>query len=287
MWGLPAWRWRSSGSSPHAFKRPSVAGVYRGFLSALAIWGWIELAFLTGVVTGPVNQPLLAEAPRNGNVSFAPGAPSPITRCCWPSRVSCDGLRELRGREQVAALDLSRPLRRADFSAKLNLYFGVPKINTEFIPEHLNHLPSHFRTARMNWLFPISITGLTLAPCLGWSRFRRRPAGPNRRLSLLVTRLTALALLEHWLMVLPLPDERLWRWMLPATEGLKRNDNLKIPGEETMDFDNAHVREGQLDALKEEGNYRIFAELNEMRFPGPRTRSGAPTTISAWASTPR
>jgi putative photosynthetic complex assembly protein 2 len=28
--------------------------------------------------------------------------------------------------------------------------------------------------------------------------------------------LTALALLEHWLMVLPLPDERLWRWMLPG-----------------------------------------------------------------------
>jgi hypothetical protein len=27
--------------------------------------------------------------------------------------------------------------------------------------------------------------------------------------------LTALALLEHWFMVLPLPDEKLWRWMLP------------------------------------------------------------------------
>jgi putative photosynthetic complex assembly protein 2 len=27
------------------------------FLSALALWGWIELAFLTGIITGPVNQP--------------------------------------------------------------------------------------------------------------------------------------------------------------------------------------------------------------------------------------
>ena len=27
--------------------------------------------------------------------------------------------------------------------------------------------------------------------------------------------LTALALLEHWFMVLPLPDQKLWRWMLP------------------------------------------------------------------------
>jgi hypothetical protein len=51
----------------------------------------------------------------------------------------------------------------ARISAKLNLYLGVRKINVEFIPEHLNHLPSHFRTARMNWLFPISITGLSVA----------------------------------------------------------------------------------------------------------------------------
>ena len=32
----------------------------------------------------------------------------------------------------------------------------------------------------------------------------------------LLAALTALALLEHWLMVLPLPDEKLWRWMIPA-----------------------------------------------------------------------
>ena len=30
--------------------------------------------------------------------------------------------------------------------------------------------------------------------------------------------IAALALLEHWLMVLPLPDAKLWRWMLPAAK---------------------------------------------------------------------
>ena len=35
----------------------------------------------------------------------------------------------------------------------------------------------------------------------------------------LLTAMTALALLEHWLMVLPLPDARLWRWMLPEAPG--------------------------------------------------------------------
>jgi putative photosynthetic complex assembly protein 2 len=28
--------------------------------------------------------------------------------------------------------------------------------------------------------------------------------------------LCALATLEHWLMVIPLPDAKLWRWMLPT-----------------------------------------------------------------------
>jgi len=42
--------WQSMGSE-------SVAAVYAAFLSAFAIWGWIELAFLSGVVTGPNNAP--------------------------------------------------------------------------------------------------------------------------------------------------------------------------------------------------------------------------------------
>ena len=34
----------------------SVFGVYVGFAGALAIWGWIELAFLSGVITGPMRD---------------------------------------------------------------------------------------------------------------------------------------------------------------------------------------------------------------------------------------
>jgi hypothetical protein len=47
-------------------------------------------------------------------------------------------------------------------------------------PLRTQHLPSHFRTARMNWLFPISITGLSLRRGLLAGRLRRdrpRPTG--------------------------------------------------------------------------------------------------------------
>jgi putative photosynthetic complex assembly protein 2 len=103
----------------------------------------------------------------------------------------------------------------ARISAKLNLYLGVRKINVEFIPDHLAHLPSHFRIARMNWLFPISITALSVAAAF-WLGHVFAAEVPALAVGYaLLGALTALALLEHWFMVLPLPDERLWRWMLP------------------------------------------------------------------------
>ena len=104
----------------------------------------------------------------------------------------------------------------ARVSAKLNLYLGVQKINLEFIPEQLNHLPSHFRIARMNWLFPISVSGLTIAMGLWIGQAWMAETAANAVGFALLSALAALALLEHWFMVLPLPDEKLWRWMLPA-----------------------------------------------------------------------
>ena len=48
----------------------------------------------------------------------------------------------------------------------------------------------------------------------------RMIAAKTPALDMQFTLLTALALLEHWLMVLPLPDAKLWRWMLPAAKRL-------------------------------------------------------------------
>ena len=42
----------------------------------------------------------------------------------------------------------------ARVSAKLNLFFGVPRINTEFLPRPLAHLASHFRHAPDERLLP-------------------------------------------------------------------------------------------------------------------------------------
>ena len=190
----------------------SVAGAYVGFLSALALWGWIELAFLTGVITGPVRQPLKAGVREWERFIRAWGTIAYHEMLLAFTLLAM--LAASYGADNKFGMWTFAVLFAARVSAKLNLYLGVRKINVEFIPEHLNHLPSHFRIARMNWLFPISITGLSFALACFLERIWAVETQADIVGFALLSALTALALLEHWFMVLPLPDEKLWRWML-------------------------------------------------------------------------
>ncbi|MEJ6393253.1 putative photosynthetic complex assembly protein PuhE [Gymnodinialimonas sp. 2305UL16-5] len=205
----------------------TVAGTYVAFLSALALWGWIELAFLTGTITGPVTSDARHGVPEWERFIRAWGTIAYHEMLLVAVLLAMIGLSwgtdNQFGTWTFALLFVAR------ISAKLNLYLGVRKINVEFIPEPLNHLPSHFRHARMNWLFPISITGLSFAVACWLERLWAAETGADVVGFALLSALTALALLEHWFMVLPLPDEKLWRWMLPDREAANQ---AALPSEE-------------------------------------------------------
>lgn len=200
----------------------SVNGVYLGFLSALAIWGWIELAFLSGVITGPNRYDCPIGTPQWERFIRAWGTIAyhevllalALGLMGWLSW----GSGNIFGFWTFAVLFFAR------VSAKLNLFFGVPKINTEFLPDPLRHLPSHFRFAKMNALFPVSVTALTFAIACWFERLYALDNPAHLVGFALLATMTALALLEHWFMVLPLPDEKLWRWMIPAP---KTNDKMR------------------------------------------------------------
>ncbi|MEM9898959.1 MAG: putative photosynthetic complex assembly protein PuhE [Pseudomonadota bacterium] len=188
----------------------AVGGSYIGFIAALVIWGWIELTFLSGFVTGP-NRGLCPP-----DAAGLPRFLRALGTVLWHEALLLVALVSIwaisRGNEnQIAFLTFS-VLFLARVSAKLNLFLGVPHINTEFLPRPLAHLPSYFRIRRLNWLFPASVTALTFATVF-W--LQRLSATGDVGFALLAA-ITALATLEHWLMVLPLPDAKLWRWMLPA-----------------------------------------------------------------------
>ena len=191
----------------------TVTGAYIAFLSALAIWGWIELAFLSGIITGPNTKPCppgLPLGPRFlrafGTIAWHEALLAATVLMMWA--VTRDAANTF-GLWTFALLFFAR------ISAKLNLFFGVPRINTGLLPRPLSHLASHFRTAPMNWVFPISITALSFAAACWMERAVAAPTDGAFIGHILLAALTLLALLEHWFMVLPLPDAKLWTWMIP------------------------------------------------------------------------
>ncbi len=221
LWGLPFLA-LGSAAFVHSLGDLSLGGVYMGFLSAIVIWGWIELAFLSGVITGPNRRVMKDGVPEWerflrawGTIAYHEtllvGVLIAMGIAAWEEG---NGF----GFWTFAVLFFAR------ISAKLNLYLGVRKINTEFLPGPLTHLPSHFRISRMNWLFPISVTALSFAAACWLERIWGAATPAEAAGFALLAALTALALLEHWLMVLPLPDEKLWRWMLPAPNQTTRED---------------------------------------------------------------
>lgn len=196
-----------------------VGGVYAGFISALAIWGWIELAFLVGIVTGPERRPCppdLSAGPRflrawntvaHHEIALALGLLALVV-------VS-------NGQPNQTALWTFLILWAARVLAKINLHLGVPRINEEFVPARLGHLKSYFTKGPPTVALPLAITGLSFATVCFAERWISA-VDPAREVQFaLLCALSALALLEHWLMVLPLPDARLWRWMLPAPRPTK------------------------------------------------------------------
>jgi len=193
-----------------------LGGVYAGFLGALVVWGWIEIAFLTGVITGPEPRPCPPGA--QGRARFW---------AAWQALAHHEVLLltgflgvivAVHGQPNTVALWTYAILFCARISAKLNLFFGVPRINLEFIPRPLEHLKSHLRRGPVTMAFPVAITALSFAvACFVERLIGAETLAQTVGFALLAT-LAGLALLEHWLMVLPLPDARLWRWMLPDSE---------------------------------------------------------------------
>ena len=182
-------------------------GACAAFLSALAVWGWIELAFLSGVVTGPNRA---AAVPGRGRFGRALGTVAHHEAALVLGFAGV--LAASWGGAQWMAPATYAVLLAARTSAKINLYLGVPRFTAQFLPRPLAHLPSHFGAARLNRFFPVSVTLLTGAALLLAERAAGAGTpGAQAALALLAT-LTALAALEHWMMVLPVRDDGLWRW---------------------------------------------------------------------------
>lgn len=199
-------------------------GAYVAFSCALAIWGWQELLFLTGSVTGPSKAP------------------------CPPGAKGWDRFRRatavLLYHEVALALTLgmlalvtwhaSNRVATYTFlvlwvmrlSAKVNVFLGVRNVSVQLVPPRLRYLISYFRRARMNPLMPFSIaTGVAV---LAWGMHSSTVAsGEFSTVSrALIGAILALAVLEHVFLAVPVPDALLWRWAIRSDQTDHKRSNL-------------------------------------------------------------
>ena len=195
------------------------SSAYVAFLVAIAIWGWLEMSFLMGFITGPRKHACPAAC--GGVKHFIHGAEVLIY----------NELATLAAALLVFFSTLNAPNRVAwwtflvlwtmRLSAKLNLFFGVPNSGEQFLPAHLQYLRSFFKKRRLNLLFPLSVAGATVADVLLVQRGLHSDEPFQVTAYALVATLLALALLEHWFMVLPVPTEKLWAWSSEKFRGAK------------------------------------------------------------------
>ena len=190
-----------------------VASAYCAFTCALLVWGWHELSFLTGWVTGPRQQPL--EAGATGWRRFVQATQTLI----WHElailatgvlivALTWGGTNQV-GTATFAVLWLMR------ISAKLNVFLGVRNLSLQLLPLHLRYLGSYFRQRAMNLLFPFVVTAATVVAVWLVRNALAQPAGSAAAVGgWLVATLLVLAIVEHWLLVLPLEATALWRWAM-------------------------------------------------------------------------
>jgi len=201
----------------------SVAGAYTAFTSAVLVWGWLEMSFLMGIITGPRKRACKETCAGWSHFIHATQA------------IIYNEIATLVGAGLVVALTWRAPnhcalwtylvLWSMRLSAKLNLFLGVPNLGDKFLPPHLLYLRGFFKKRPMNFLFPLSVTASTVVAAKLIQGLLAASDSFAITAHALVASLLVLAIIEHWFMVIPLPSERLWNWALRSHRE-ERNDPL-------------------------------------------------------------
>ncbi len=210
----------------------SITAAYIAFACAILIWGWQEMAFLMGYVTGSRHTPCPPKA--NDSQRFIFATQSIIYHEC---ALIATGLVVIAftwgATNQTGALTFAI-LWAMRLSAKLNLFLGVRNLYEKFLPDHLQHLESYFKKSTMNLLFPVSVTAASVVAAILWNNaISNTNAFDITRDTLLATLLT-LAVIEHWFLMLPVPAEAMWNWALGGHVAKSTDDTKKTTAPTTL-----------------------------------------------------
>lgn len=191
----------------------STFAIYAAFTGALLAWGWQEISLYTGFVTGP--RKISCTTGCSGIRHF--GHAIAVNLWHEVAIIVGGGLIAWLTWDANNRLGLWTYLLlwSMHLSARLNVFLGVRNVSEEFVPPHMTVLKSFLTRKPMNLLFPLSITIGTIGSLLLFQQAFAASNSAERIGYLLLAALTTLAVVEHWLLMLPLRVEKLWHWSLP------------------------------------------------------------------------
>ena len=215
LWGLAATR-----------NDTSVMGAYLAFTWGTLAWGWQEMSFYMGYVTGPRRTPCPDGC--GGLKHFGHAIQTSLYHELAVVAAAAAVLALTWGGANQVGTWTFLIMWWMHQSAKLNVFFGVRNLSEEFLPEHLQFLRSFLTKKPMNAFFPISVTVSTVITALLFGRAFAAGASDFQAIGFtFLGFLMALAILEHWLLVLPFPS-KIWDW------GLRSRATLRPAGVEVI-----------------------------------------------------
>lgn len=188
---------------------------YSGFIAAVVLWGCIELSYYTGLVTGIHKRPCPARCDNTRRFLLALGTSiwhelsvlvtaMVVMWICWQG-------------DNPAGLYSFMVLWLMRWSAKLNLFLGVPNFNADWFPEHLAYAHTYMKRSSVSPLFPLSIL-LSSAVAVHWMMSAVSAPPAQALATALPCVLLMLAILEHLFMALPIADSALWNRVFAQDE---------------------------------------------------------------------
>lgn len=191
---------------------------YVAFACALVLWGWHELSFLMGFVTGPNRKscPPGAHGWRRFRLAAATLIYHEVAMFACLAVIAA----ATWGKANQTATLTFLLLFVMRLSAKFNIFAGVPHLSTEMMPDHMRYLASYFRVGQPRWFFILSVS--CIAVVAAWlADLALSSRGGVATGYALAFALVALAFLEHGFLVVPWQDTAIFRWAVPDHERRK------------------------------------------------------------------
>lgn len=181
---------------------------YGAFSYGLICWGWQVVSFYTGTVTGPRRAACPPEL--RGLSRFVAAVSTSLYHELFALVGAIILLAMTHGQANQIGLWTYLTLWWMHESAKLNLFFGVPNLGQDMLPQHLRYLASYMTRRPMNMFFPISVTVSTVVTTALAARAYVATTDFEAIGYTILGTLMALAVSEHWFLVAPINANALW-----------------------------------------------------------------------------